>query len=74
METFKHFTLEERITIQDELNSQKSFKAIAMKLEKAPSSISQEVRKHIEQKKSGSYGRYFNDCVKRFSCTLENIC
>jgi len=74
METFKHFSLEERITIQDELNSRKSFKAIAMKLGKAPSSISREVRRHIEQKQSGSYGRQFNDCVNRFSCTIENVC
>ena len=74
METFKHFSLEERITIQDELNSRKSFKAIAMKLGKAPSSISREVRRHIEQKESGGYGRHYHDCVKRFSCTLENIC
>ena len=74
METFKHFTLEERIIIQNELNSRKSFKAIAMKLGKAPSSISREVRRHIEKKESGGYGRHFNDCAKRFSCTLENVC
>ena len=74
METFKHFSLEERITIQDELNSRKSFKDIAMQLGKAPSSISREVRRHIEQKESGGYGRHFNDCAKRFSCTLENVC
>jgi IS30 family transposase len=74
METFKHFSLEERMTIQNELNSHKSFKVIAEQLGKAPSSISREVRKHIEQKKSGSYGRQFNDCINRSSCTLENVC
>jgi len=74
MEAFKHFSLEERITIQNELNSRKSFKAIAEELGKVPSSISREVRRHIEQKESGGYGRHFNDCAKRFSCTLENVC
>ena len=74
MDTFKHFSLEERITLQNDLNSRKSFKAIAVKLGKAPSSISREVRRHIEQIKSGAYGRHFNDCVKRLSCTLENVC
>jgi IS30 family transposase len=74
METFKQFLLEERITIQDELNSGKSFKAIAKQLGKAPSSISREVRRHIERKESGSYGRQFNDCANRYSCTLEDVC
>jgi hypothetical protein len=74
MGTFKQFSLEERITIQNELNSGKSFKHIAEQLGKAPSSISREVRRHIEQKESGSYGRQFNDCVNRSSCVLENVC
>jgi IS30 family transposase len=74
MATFKQFSLEERITVQNELNSSKSFKAIAEQLGKAPSSISREVRRHIEKKKSGSYGRQFNDCVDRCSCVLGNVC
>jgi IS30 family transposase len=74
METFKHFSFEERMTIQNELNSRKSFKSIARQLGKAPSSISREVRRHIEQKESGGYGRQFNDCGNRFSCALENVC
>jgi IS30 family transposase len=74
METFKQFSLEERITIQNELTSRKSFKTIAKQLGKAPSSISREIRRHIEQKESGAYGRQFNDCGNRSSCTLENVC
>jgi IS30 family transposase len=74
METFKQFSLEERITIQNELNSRKSFKAIAEQLGKAPSSISREVRRHIERKKNGGYGRQFNDCNSRSSCAFENVC
>jgi IS30 family transposase len=74
MEIFKQFLLEERMTIQNELTSRKSFKAIAKQLGKAPSSISREVRKHIEQKESGAYGRQFNDCINRSSCTLEDVC
>lgn len=74
MGTFKQITLEERVTIQNELNARKSFKAIAEQLGKASSSISREVRRHVEQKGSGSYGRPFNDCVNRSSCKLENVC
>jgi IS30 family transposase len=74
MKSFKQFSLEERITIQNELNSRKSFKTIAEQLGKATSSISREVRRHIEQKECGGYGRQFNDCANRFSCTLENVC
>ena len=74
MGNFSHFSLEERITIQNELNSRKPFKAIADQLGKAPSSISREIRRHIEQKESGSYGRHFNDCANRSSCSLENLC
>ena len=74
MEVFKHFNLEERIVIQNSLDSQKSFKTIAEQLGKAPSSISREVRRHIEQRKTGGYGRKFNDCINRSSCSLENVC
>jgi IS30 family transposase len=74
MDTFKHFSLEERSVIQDELSSGKSLKAIAEQLGKSPSSISREIRRHIKQKESGSYGRQFNDCVNRYSCSLENVC
>ena len=74
MGNFSHFSLEERITIQNELNSRKPFKTIAEQLGKAPSSISREIRRHLEQKESGSYGRHFNDCTNRSSCTLENLC
>ncbi|MDR2523570.1 MAG: helix-turn-helix domain-containing protein [Synergistaceae bacterium] len=73
MGAFKHFSLEERTTLQNELNSGKSFKAIAEQPGKTPSSISREVRRHIEQKKSGGYGRHFNDCLSRSSCILENV-
>jgi len=59
MSIFKQFSLEERITIQNELNSRTSFKALAEQLGKAPSSISREVRRHVELKESGVYGRQF---------------
>jgi IS30 family transposase len=71
---FKQFSLEERITIQNELNSGTSFKALAEQLGKASSSISREVRRHVELKESGSYGRQFNDCVNRSSCTVKDVC
>ena len=64
MGTFSHFSLEERITIQNELNSGKSFKAISEQIGKAPSSISREVRRHIEQKES--HDHYYPEIPKKY--------
>ena len=42
---YKHFTIEERETIQEMLWGKKSIRAIAKKLKRSPSSISREIRK-----------------------------
>lgn len=70
----KHLTLEERTAIQVGLNQEKSFREIAGELNKAPSSISREVRNHLVFEKTGAYGYSFNECVHRFKCKLKGIC
>ncbi len=74
MSKFKHFTLSERITIEQMLKNSFSFKAIGRELNKDCTSISKEVRNHIIFKKTGSYGRAFNHCVHRFTCTKSYLC
>ena len=74
MSKFKHFTLNERMIIEHMLRDSFSFKAIARELNKDCTSISKEVRNHIIFKKTGSYGRAFNNCVHRFACTKSYIC
>ena len=76
MEKNKHLTLENRITIQSELEKGTSFRRIASILGKDPSTISKEIRSHIQHEKTGALGRAFNDClvnVKR-NCSLKSVC
>ena len=44
----RHMTLDERIEIQDCLNHGMSFKAIARRIGKDPTTVSKEVKKHLE--------------------------
>ena len=59
----KHLTLDNRITIQTELDKGSSFKEIGLILGKDCTTISKEVRKHIHKEKTGAMGRAFNDCL-----------
>lgn len=74
MAKFKHFTLSERISIERLLKESFSFKAIARELNRDCTSISKEVKSHIVFRRSGSYGRAFNNCLYRFSCTESFLC
>jgi len=74
MPKFKHLTLTERKAIENYLNGSLSFKAIAKDLGRDCTTISKEVRKHITHKKTGAYGRAFNNCVRRFDCTHSYLC
>ena len=74
MSKFKHFTLSDRITIERLLEKSYSFKAIGRELNRDCTSISKEVKNHIVFKRSGSYGRAFNNCLYRFECTKSHLC
>ncbi|WP_367114847.1 helix-turn-helix domain-containing protein [Clostridium sp.] len=68
----KHFTLSERITIEHMIKDSFSFKAIARELGRDCTSISKETKHHITLKKTGSYGKSFNNCVHRFVAFVQN--
>ena len=70
----KHMTLEERYTIYHMLNEGASFKKIANAINKNCSSISREIRNHLEYKKTGSYSRAFNCCAHRKNCPQTALC
>ena len=70
----KHLTLQERLTIESELWRRSSFKKIALLLDKDCTTISKEVRKHIEIKEAGSKGKAVNNCIKRDTCLKKRIC
>ena len=70
----KHLSLDNRLLIEKSLDDSLSFKAIASLLNKDPSTISKEVRKHRSEKRIVSPGRRFNDCLNRSTCDLTSVC
>lgn len=61
MKKYKHLQMSERQLIESHLNSKLSFRAIGAELGRDPTTISKEVKNHILYKKTGAYGRPFND-------------
>lgn len=59
-----HLTLSDRIAIEVGLRERKSFSAIALELGKDPTTISKEVRTHIQLKQAGGY----NPCIVLKDC------
>lgn len=74
MATYKHFSLSERIDIEHFLRDGYSFKAIGKELNRDCTTIAKEVKKHIIRKKSGAYGRAFNNCIHKYDCRFSELC
>jgi IS30 family transposase len=70
----KHLTYDDRGRIHTGLNSGESFRQIASKLDKDPSTISKEVRKHRIAISKGAFGHITNRCVHRSVCKVTNLC
>lgn len=51
-----------------------SFKAIARELNRDCTTVSKEIKKHIAIKKTGSYGKAFNNCAHRMDCKHSYLC
>lgn len=69
-----HLSLEDRITISQMLSVRQSFKQIASAVRKNCTTISREVRNHMEFRKSGGYGRSYNACLYRRNCSNSSLC
>ena len=74
MNSFRHLTQEERNIIEQRLISRESFKSIARELGKDPTTIAKEIKNHIQFRKTGCYGKAFNDCRHRFDCPVMHLC
>ena len=74
MNTNKHLTLDERIFIEQELAKNTTFKEIAKYLQKDPTTISKEVKKHRIRKEGQAIHVNFNHCAKRYNCHRKNLC
>ncbi|HML37966.1 MAG TPA: IS30 family transposase [Bacillota bacterium] len=70
----RHLILSERIIIEQRLQEKESFKRIGRELGKDPTTIAKEVRNHIQFRKSGCYGKCFNNCLIRKDCTVRHLC
>ena len=70
----KHLISSDRVLIEVHLCNKLSFKAIGRELGKDSTTIAKEIKSHIRYKRSGGYGRPFNDCLHRNSCSVTNVC
>lgn len=69
----KHLTLSDRIFIEQCLNEGKTFSAIASRINKDPSTISKEIRKHKTVKLHKSQNRKPR-CIHYKTCTEKHLC
>lgn len=69
-----HLSKEEQSTIQTLLKDKFSFKAIAKDLGRDCTTVSKEIKGHRCFKKTGAYGRSFNDYLNRMTWSERNIC
>ncbi len=70
----RHLTQAERIIIEGRLLEKESFKGIGRELGKDPTTVAKEVRNHIQFRRTGCYGKPFNDCLIRKDCTVQHLC
>lgn len=69
-----HLTQAERIIIEQRLLEKESFKSIGRELGKDSTTIAKEIKNHIQFRKTGCYGKAFNDCLIRKGCTVQYLC
>ena len=75
MNHFNHLNSRDRHCIYSGLNDRKSFKQIAKELNRHPSTISREVRAHMQVKRKGArWSHFFNDCKLREACDKQYMC
>lgn len=70
----KHLTMDDRSYIHASLNAGHSFRYIARYLDKDPSTISKEVRRHRTHLLTGAVGRIPNKCIYRTHCAISGLC
>ena len=76
MNNNKHLTASQRSVIESELCKGTSFKKIGSIIEKDCSTVSKEVRAHIQHEQTGCHGRKFNNCIHAVdhSCRDRRVC
>jgi len=75
MNNSKHLSFRDRNKIQGGLLTRKALKQIALELNKHPSTISREIRTHMQLVKKGAkFSRFYNDCKFRKTCERQYMC
>lgn len=74
MAKYKHLTLSERIEIYTMLKEGKSLRKIGKALNRDPTTIAKEIKKHLEVKETGRGGHPFNQCKKSDQCHKTQVC
>jgi IS30 family transposase len=74
MAKYKHLTISERIEIYALLKENKSIRKIAKELNRDPTTITKEIKRHLEVKETGRGGRRFNQCKNSDNCRLMHVC
>lgn len=74
MAKYIQMNLEDRCAIERGLRDCQSFKTIGETIGKDCTTVSKEVRSHLVFRKSGAYGRAFNDCALRKTCKVRGLC
>ena len=69
-----HLTHAQRTLIENGLKNRESFRTIAQRIGKSPSSVSRESLKHRVDSEKGAYGRVTNRCVHRRHCEQLGLC
>ena len=70
----KHLNLDDRCKIQLMLDNKESFSSIATALGKDPTTISKEIRNHLQYRRIGGCHLPYNNCARRISCQNSHIC
>ena len=70
----KHLTLSQRVEIEKGLVENKSFAEIGRIIEKDPSTVSKEVRRHAQVKERPDSGYTNPPCIHRKECKLQCLC
>lgn len=70
----KHMTIDNRITIEKELDKHTSLRGIALLLDKDPTTIAKEIKKHRTLQEHNHYGEPKNKCAFFKDCKKKDIC
>ena len=67
----KHLSFDDRLEIERGLKDNLSFKQIAKKINKDCTTISKEIKNHIQFKNTGCIGKHFMDCIYGYDCEFR---